>query len=76
MFSAVLDIRGPAPLTLAEIRTREQFAERQNASQRRADVVSECRQRGFGHVGIIANLAAPHGLRNGLLLRNGLFLGP
>ena len=47
MLGAVLDARGPAPLALAEIGARQQFAEREDAGQRGANVVGKDRQRGF-----------------------------
>ena len=47
VLGAGLDIRGPAPLALAECRACQQFAERQNTGERRADIVSECRKRGL-----------------------------
>ena len=43
MLGAGLDARGPAPLALAEIGARQQFAERQDAGERGADVVRERR---------------------------------
>ena len=45
MLRAGLDARRPAPLAFAEIRTCQQFAERENAGQRSADVVGERRER-------------------------------
>ena len=48
MLGAGLDARGPAPLALAEIGARQQFAERQDAGERGADVVRECGERRLG----------------------------
>ncbi len=45
MFGAAFDAVGPAPFALAEIGACQQFAERQDAGQRGADVVGEGRQR-------------------------------
>ena len=48
MLGAGLDARGPAPLALAEIGARQQFAERQDAGERGADVVRERGERRLG----------------------------
>ena len=48
MFGAGFDARGPAPLALAEIGARQQFAERQDAGKRGADVVRERGKRRLG----------------------------
>ena len=48
MLRAGLDARGPAPLAFAEIGACQQFAEREDAGERRADIVGERRERGLG----------------------------
>ena len=47
MLGAGFDARGPAPLALAEIGARQQFAEREDAGERGADVVREDGERGL-----------------------------
>ncbi len=47
MLGAVLDSGGPAPFAVAEIGTRQEFAERQDSGKRSADVVSKNGQHGF-----------------------------
>ena len=51
MFRARLDGVDPAPFALVEIGGREQIADRQNACERRADLVRKGRQRGLDHAG-------------------------
>jgi len=51
MFCAGLDGVDPAPFALVEIGGREQIADRQNARQRRADLVRKGCQRSFDHAG-------------------------
>ena len=48
MLGAAFDARSPTPLALADRRGRQQFAERQDAGQRCADIVRISDQRGFG----------------------------
>src|SRR5579871_5179984 len=45
MLGAGLDVGGPLALTLADVGACQQFAERQNAVERGADVVRESRER-------------------------------
>ena len=47
MLGAAFDAGSPAPLAFAEIGAGQQFAERQDAGERRADVVGVGRQRSF-----------------------------
>ena len=51
MFRARLDGVDPAPFALVEFGGREQIADRQNACERRADLVRKGRQRGLDHAG-------------------------
>ncbi len=51
MFGARLDGIDPAPFALVEIGGREQVADRQNAGERRADLVRKGGQRGLDHAG-------------------------
>ena len=51
MFGAGLDGVDPAPLALVEIGGREQIADRENAGQRRADLMRKGGQRGLDHAG-------------------------
>jgi len=49
MFGAGLDGIGPAPLAFVEVRRRQEIADGQNAGQRRADLMGECRKRRLDH---------------------------
>jgi len=51
MFGARLDGVDPAPFALIEVGGREQIADRQDAGERRADLMREGRQRGLDHAG-------------------------
>ena len=51
MFGAGLDGVDPAPLALVEIGGRQQIADRENAGQRRADLMREGGERGLDHAG-------------------------
>jgi len=51
MFGAGLDGVDPAPLPLVEVGCGEQIADRENAGQRRAHLVSKRRQRRLHHAG-------------------------
>ena len=51
MFRARLDGVDPAPFALVEVGGRQQIADRQNARERRADLVRKRRQRGLDHAG-------------------------
>ena len=71
MLGAGFDARGPAPLALAEIGARQQFAERQDAGERGADVV---RERGERRLGRPSRRAASRRPASRALC-SGLFLG-
>ena len=51
MFGAGLDGIDPAPLALVEIGRRQEIADRENAGQRRADLVRERGERRLDHAG-------------------------
>ena len=51
MFGAGLDGIDPAPLALVEIGGRQEIADRENAGQRRADLVRKGGERRLDHAG-------------------------
>jgi len=61
MLGAGLDAGSPAPLPLADIRARQQFAQRENAGQCGANVMREDRQYGFVGAGFVC--CGPRGAR-------------
>ncbi len=69
MRGEVLDRLDPAPLALAEPGGRQQLAERDDAGERRADVVGEGRERGFDD-------ARRRALHRGFCAQGGALAGP